>query len=41
MLFFSFKESDDHLKSVFMKEQAHLHNKAKFISKYLELEFIL
>lgn len=41
MLFFSFKESDDHFKSVFVTEQAHLHKRAKFISNYLEPEFIV
>lgn len=41
MLFFSFKESDEHLKSVFVTEQAHLHKREKFISNYLEPKFIV
>lgn len=41
MLFFSFKESDDNFKSVFVIQQVHLHKRAKFISNYLELELIV
>lgn len=33
-------ESDDRFKSVSVTEQAHLYKRTKFISMYLEPEFI-